>query len=200
MSSVIATTSNSAASGAAAGIGPRIRQRRKVRSMSLQDVAQRANISIGQLSQIERGLTMPSINSMTAICLALEMPVSWLFHPIDDLEEDPFVVRHNRRRVLDLGDKRTVKELMTPDSCTAIQMCRMVLKPGGASGDTAYNHPDGAKCGVVLSGRVLLEIDGKSYHLSTGDSFAFDARCMIRFQCEGEEDADMIWVGSPAHY
>jgi mannose-6-phosphate isomerase-like protein (cupin superfamily) len=101
---------------------------------------------------------------------------------------------------LDLGDKRTIKELMTPDACTAIQMCRMVLKPGGSTGDTPYNHTVGAKCGVVMAGRVLLEIDEKTYHLNTGDSFAFDARCMIRFECEGDEEAHMIWVASPAHY
>ncbi|WP_027348676.1 helix-turn-helix domain-containing protein [Halotalea alkalilenta] len=185
------------------GLGMRLRLRRKVRNMSLQEVSSLAGISIGQLSQIERGLTMPSINSMTAICAALEMPVAWLFDDAGTSQDDPddgIVVRHRRRRILDLGEKRTVKELLTPDACTGIQMCRMTLKPGGSTGDTPYNHPQGFKCGTVLSGTVMLEVDAKPYRLEAGDSFAFPATCMIRFWCVGDENAEMIWVASPASY
>lgn len=96
------------------GIGPRLRARRKVRGLSLQLVAARAEVSIGQLSQIERGLSMPSVRSLRAICAALEMPVGWLFDGDGAGPEDPVVVPRHRRRVLDLGEKGMIKEMMTP--------------------------------------------------------------------------------------
>ncbi len=182
------------------GIGPRLRARRKVRGMSLQQVAARAEVSIGLLSQIERGLSMPSVRSLRAICAALEMPVGWLFDGPDAGQPDPVVVPRHRRRVLDLGDKGMVKELMTPDDCRGIQMMRLVIRPGGASGSTAYNHPEGAKCGTVLSGVLGLELDGVTHRIEAGDSFAFDATRMIRFWAEGVDETVVIWVVSPAVY
>jgi transcriptional regulator with XRE-family HTH domain len=183
-------------------IGPRLRLRRKVRNMSLQDVATRAEISIGLLSQIERGLTMPSVRSLSAICNALEMPVGWLFDQpsIDSAPDSRFIVRRHQRRVLDLGAKGMIKELLTPDDCAGIQMMRLVIRPGGSTGDTPYNHPEGAKCGIVNAGVLGLEIDGQEHRLESGDSFAFEARRMIRFWCIGNEETVVIWVVTPAVY
>lgn len=181
-------------------VGPKLRQRRKVRGLSLKDVSLRAEVSIGLLSQIERGLTMPSVRSLGAICHALEMPVAWLFEPGAPSESSRVVVRRHARRILDLGAKGMIKELMTPDSCPGIQMMRLVIRPGGSTGETPYNHPTGAKCGTVLSGTLGLEVSGETQKLTEGDSFAFDATCPIRFWCEGEQDTVVLWVVSPAVY
>jgi len=183
------------------GIGQKMRLRRKVRNLSLQEVATRADISIGLLSQIERGLTTPSVRSMTAICRALEMPVGWLFdNAADSAPENALIVRRRQRRVLDLGAKGMIKELMTPDACTGIQMMRLIIRPGGSTGDTPYNHAEGAKCGTVLSGVLGLEVEGVEHRLEPGDSYAFDATRMIRFWCIGTEETVVIWVVSPAVY
>lgn len=181
-------------------LGTRLRRRRKVRGLSLKEVASRAEVSIGLVSQVERGLTMPSVRSLGAICSALEMPVGWLFDTVDAADADDLVVRRHQRRVLDLGAKGMVKELMTPDSCTGIQMMRLVIRPGGSTGDVPYNHPSGAKCGTVLSGQLMLEVDGDIRRLAAGDSFAFAATRMIRFWCEDSETAEVLWVVSPAVY
>ncbi|MBV0892568.1 cupin domain-containing protein [Paracoccus sp. Z118] len=181
-------------------LGARLRRRRKVRGLSLKEVASRAEVSIGLVSQVERGLTMPSVRSLGAICGALEMPVGWLFDRADAEGESDLVVRQHQRRVLDLGAKGMVKELMTPDSCTGIQMMRLVIRPGGSTGDTPYNHPTGAKCGTVLSGQLVMEVDGDTHHLNAGDSFAFEASRMIRFWCGGSETAEVLWIVTPAVY
>jgi quercetin dioxygenase-like cupin family protein/DNA-binding XRE family transcriptional regulator len=181
-------------------IGARLRLRRKVRGLSLKEVAQRAEISIGLLSQIERGLTMPSVRSLGAVCAALEMPVGWLFDAPDSGGGNGIVVRSHHRRVLDLGSKGMVKELMTPDSCGGIQMMRLVIRPGGSTGDTPYNHPEGAKCGTVLSGVLGLEVDGEVFRVAAGDSFAFEAKRMIRFWCDGDQTTEALWVVTPAVY
>jgi transcriptional regulator with XRE-family HTH domain len=184
------------------GIGARLRARRKVRKMSLQEVARRSDISIGLLSQIERGLSLPTVRSLTAICAALEMPVSWLFDAPDSdaWPSSPLVVRRAQRRVLDLGAKGMVKELMTPDACDGVQMMRIVIRPGGSTGDTPYNHPSGAKCGTVLSGVLGIEGDGVEHRLQPGDAIAFDATCMIRLYTVGDAEVELLWVVSPAVY
>ncbi|MFY9240300.1 MAG: cupin domain-containing protein [Roseovarius sp.] len=181
-------------------LGMRLRQRRKVKAMSLKEVADIAEVSVGLLSQIERSLAMPSVRSLGAICGALDMPVAWLFDGPTAAESNPFVIRRSRRRVLDLGGKGMVKELMTPDSSTGIQMMRIIIRPNGSTGDVPYNHPQGAKCGTVLSGVLGLEINHQTYIIETGDSFAFEATQLIRFWCEGDQETEVLWVVSPALY
>lgn len=185
-----------------AGIGHRLRLRRKVRGLSLQTVASRSGVSIGQLSQIERGISSPSLRSLRAVCDALDMPVGWLFD--NGGEADPvdagLIVRSENRRILDLGGKGMIKELLTPDSVPGIQMMRILIRPGGASGERPYRQEQGAKCGTVLRGALGLEIDGRTHHLRSGDSFAFDASCLHRFWCEGQEECEVVWVVAPAVY
>ncbi len=93
-----------------------------------------------------------------------------------------------------------VKELMSPDSIPGIQMMRIVIQPGGSSGESPYNHPNGAKCGTVVAGRFGLEVDEREYILELGDSFAFNATSRHRFWCVGSKPCEVIWVVTPAVY
>lgn len=183
------------------GIGHKLKLRRKVRCLSLKEIAERSGLSIGLISQIERGISTPSLRSLRQICAALDMPVRWLFEGSDeDSSEDDVVVRALHRRHLDLGSKGMVKELMSPDSIPGIQMMRIIVQPGSASGETPYSNAVGAKCGVVVAGRFGLEVDGREYLLERGDSFAFNATSPHRFWCAGEVPSEVIWVVGPAVY
>jgi transcriptional regulator with XRE-family HTH domain len=180
------------------GLGRKLRLRRTIKRLSLQSVAERADISVGLLSQIERGNTSPSLRSLRQICAALDMPVGWLFDvPTSKLEDA--VVRANARRTLDLGPKGMRKELLSPDTVTGIQMMRIEIRPGAAWGEATRNE-SGAKCGVVMSGTLALELDGIVHVVGPGDSFAFEATKLHRFWCEGQETVDLLWVVAPAVY
>lgn len=181
------------------GIGRKLRLRRSIKGLSLQEVSDKAEISIGLLSQIERGVTMPSLKSLRQICTALDMPVGWLFD-VPEGEHEDVVVRAGSRRVMTLGPKGMAKELLSPDSVPGIQMIRIIVQPGGGSGPQPYNNDSGAKCGVVVSGTLGLEVDGREHMLNAGDSFAFPATKLHRFWCAGDQPLELIWVVTPAVY
>lgn len=181
-------------------LGRKLRLRRSIKGHSLQEVADRAGLSIGLVSQIERGVSMPSIKSLRQICAALDMPVAWLFDAPAPEEENDVVVRAHARRTLTIDPKGMTKELLSPDAVPAIQMIRITVQPGGSSGELPYNNESGAKCGTVLSGALGLEVDGRAYRLETGDSFAFDATRLHRFYCLGDQPVQLIWVVTPAIY
>lgn len=180
-------------------IGERLRLRRKVRGLSLKQIAEKAGLSVGMISQVERGLAVPSIKSMRAICDALEMPVIWLFEgPQQQPPEDAdIVVRAGARRELSYHDAVLRKEILTPDSQPQIQMLRFLMKPGADSGEP-YSNAEGGKCGLVVKGTLGLQLDDRSFTIGTGDSFAFPAQAMVRFWTIGDEDCEVIWVVSPA--
>lgn len=181
------------------GIGRKLRLRRSIKGRSLQEVAEKAEISIGLLSQIERGVTTPSLKSLRQICAALDMPVGWLFD-VPEGEHEDVVVRAGGRRIMKLGPKGMTKELLSPDTVPGIQMLRILIQPGGSSGELPYNNESGAKCGVVVAGTLGLEVDGQDHIIGVGDSFAFAATKLARFWCIGDQPVDIIWVVTPAVY
>lgn len=181
-------------------IGTKLRLRRRQRRLSLQSVADAAGISIGQLSQIERGLSQPSLRSMRLICEALQMPISWLFNGPQTAPASPIVVRRTERRSFDLGPGGVAKELMSDDAWRGIQMMSVTIPPGGHSGEKPYATGSAGRTGVVLAGRLGLEVDGEQFELDQGDAFTFEDRNECRFWCVGEEACKVIWVVAPAIY
>ncbi len=180
-------------------VGSTLRRRRQIRGLSLKQVADTSGISVGMLSQVERGLAAPSIKTLRAICAAMDMPVNWLFQANGGPESQAaeYIVPRDARRSLSYQDGLILKELLTPDTQPEIQMIRFVLKPGASSGE-AYNNSQGGKCGIVLAGTLGLELNGVGFVVQTGDSFAFPATDMVRFWAIGDENCEVIWVVAPA--
>jgi transcriptional regulator with XRE-family HTH domain len=184
------------------GVGERLRQRRKVKKLSLAAMAKLARLSIGLLSQIERGISSPSVRSVSAICAALDMPVRWLFQ--DSLKQPAspvdVVVRAENRRRLDLGPSGMIKEILSSDQTPQLQLMRFIVRPSGTSGHSPYLHQTGAKAGVVISGLLGLEVDGRQYKLRRGDSFSFEGTSNYRFWSLGKQDCELFWAVTPAIY
>ena len=83
-------------------LGSEIRQLRKVRGITLQQMGLATGKSVGFLSQVERNLTKPSVAALQDISEALSVHIGWFF-PEDSTgspEEREYIVRrHNRRRL-----------------------------------------------------------------------------------------------------
>src|SRR5882757_4658771 len=85
-------------------IGPQIRELRQQRGLTLTKLAATTGLSVGHLSQVERGLSTPTIRQLQLISSAMGVTIGWFFRdpePRDD--EDRVVVRAGRRKVLDMG-------------------------------------------------------------------------------------------------
>ena len=65
-------------------IGQEIRTLRRLRGMTMKDLAQRTGKTIGFISQIERGLSRASLATLQDLADALEVPLAWLFRAGDE--------------------------------------------------------------------------------------------------------------------
>ena len=181
-------------------VGRRLRLLRQKRERSLQDLATGTGLSIGLISQIERGLSSPSVKNLVALGEALGVGVSWFFDenlPIDDPDAS-FVVRKEARRALSMeGDVQ--KELLTPVPERPLQLYMIVVEPGGSTGEGLYAH-SGESAGVVLSGRLALWIEKGHFLLREGDSFSVPANARRRFaNPDSRRPTQLLWaVGRPA--
>lgn len=183
------------------GLGVQLRQRRRIKDLTLIELSQQSGLSVGLLSQIERGLSSPSLKSMTQICAALGIPLSWLFDsgPTENPAEKGLVVRRGSRRRLDLGAYGVTKELLSPDLGGEMQIYLVSIRPGGQSGPEPYTHR-GEEGGLVLAGTLELTVDGRIVVLYEGDSFRFSSSLAHRFTNPGSTQANVVWANSLAFY
>ncbi|WP_029003061.1 cupin domain-containing protein [Azorhizobium doebereinerae] len=179
-------------------LGLAIRAARLSRGRSLQRVAEAAGISVGLLSQIERGISSPSVRALRAICGALDVEVQALFGGEDaaSAEAPRHILRVHQRRRLNLGGKGLVKDFLTAGNSGALQIMEIVLAPGGSSGLEPYHHV-GEEGGVVLAGALELVIDGAVHRLGPGDAFCFESTLPHRFSNVADGETRVLWITTP---
>ncbi len=179
-------------------MGAQLRALRKAKSLSLQQLSDQCGLSIGLISQIERGLSSPSVKALRSLAEALGVTVGWLFHdgapPLP--EDNGIVLRGGRRRCLSFNDGAVTKELLSPDLNGRIEMLIVSVAPGGESGTAAYSH-DGDEGGMVLEGELDLWVDDRLYRLKAGDSFGFASRRPHRFANPGDRPTRVLWAITP---
>lgn len=175
-----------------------IRALRKARGLTLADLAQRLKRSVGWLSQVERGLSVPSIDDLRRFAELFGVPLGMFFgHDPANESERGVVVRAGRRRTLGTSDSGLVEELLSPDLGGSFEVLRSVFAPG-AELSVAANRPT-EEAGYVVSGRFDIEIASVWHSLGEGDSFRFAAR-PFRWRNPGVVPAVVIWVVSPPVY
>ncbi|SDR59571.1 transcriptional regulator, XRE family with cupin sensor [Rhizobiales bacterium GAS113] len=180
-------------------IGREIRGLRKARGFTLAVLAERAALSIGYLSLVERDLATPSVDALLAISRALGVTVGWFFEAGESpAEERDFVVRRARRRRLDYS-AGIADELLSPTLSGALELLSCRLPPGATSGEHAYTH-QGEEAGVVLRGKLELWVDGKTFRLEAGDSFGFPSSLPHRYRNPGSEETEIIWAMTPPSF
>jgi transcriptional regulator with XRE-family HTH domain len=172
-------------------VGRRVRALRLERGLSLNELAGRAGISIGALSQIERGLSSLRVKVIWPLAAALGVEPSALIG--DEGASDLYCVRSHLRRPLPVHSEGIAKALLSPPGATLTGML-VTVEPGGGTAE-AYAHA-GHEFGYVLAGEIDVSIDGTTYALKPGDSFAFKSTLLHSFTNRGRQRGEILWVNT----
>jgi transcriptional regulator with XRE-family HTH domain len=186
-------------------IGDEIRQLRKVRGITLQQLALTTGKSVGFLSQVERNLTKPSVAALQDISEALSVHIGWFF-PQDargPADEKEFIVRQQNRRRLTYSELSGTDYLGLHDHLLSSNLNGELAlgisryEPGASTGDDSYGHK-GEEAGLVISGILELTLDGKTHALKAGDSFSFKSRLKHRYaNPSSTQDTVVVWANTP---
>jgi transcriptional regulator with XRE-family HTH domain len=177
-------------------LGERIRHRRRAQKTSLKKLAENSGISIGLLSQIERGLSSPSLRVLASLADALKLGLADLFGdgPPDPAAGERIVLRADERKKLSFWRTGISKEILTPQAeDSALDIFLVVLDPGGTTGSQLYTHA-GEEGGLVLEGSIVINVDGKEHRLQVGDGFRFASKRRHSFWNIGAGIARVLWV------
>jgi len=151
-------------------LGARMRFRRKQLKLSLRGLAAKTGLSTAFLSQVERGTSNPSLDSLHRIAKALDVPFFYFF--TEDEAKPPVVRKNARLRVSWHGDP-TVFELLTPDVNRKLEVFIGTVPPGTGNHVVQPSQPT-EECMLVLQGRMEIQVSGQVYVLEAGDSIYFE--------------------------
>ncbi len=176
-------------------VGVGLRRLRRERRLSLEELAARTNLSIGFLSQIERGLSSPTLRALAGVADALGVGLADLF-PDSDVAtgKAATIVRAAGRSELQLWRSGIRKQLLTPHSdASRLNLFLVEMEPGASTGDELYTHR-GEEAGLVMTGVMQLSVENEHWTLQEGDSFRFLSSRPHRFANARDGVTRVLWV------
>lgn len=178
-------------------VGALIRERRKAARVPLQVLSARTGLSIGYLSQIERGISSASMRAIATIADGLGVDLSSLFPRADTRAGDSgLVFRVEERHSLAIDLEGVRKELLTPGgNAGGLRLFLISIAPGCHSGETLYTH-SGEEAGTILEGELELTVENESWILKTGDAFRFNSRRPHRWCNAGKGQCRVLWTNA----
>jgi transcriptional regulator with XRE-family HTH domain len=187
-----------------ADVGARIRTLRKEQGLALRVVAARSGLSVGFLSQVERGLSSIALSSLHSVADALGVSLATLFEeraPEPKLESGAPVFTMTRavdrpRRTVSSGRHYELLSARAPG--LVLEPMLVYIEPGGTR-EAAAPHP-GEEFAYVLSGELTYEVAGTEYLLGPGDSLYLRSNEPHAFFNGGTETTVVVSVVTPRHF
>jgi len=173
--------------------GTRLRELRRRRGWTLQELAARSGLSKAFLSRLESGDRQASIAAVLTISRIFDVSLASLFEP-PPVAEPCVIVRAGE------AAEKTINGLDYASLSKAgrffnLQPLRIRVSPH-RRGSEHYRH-DGEEWIYVLSGRLTLSLAGAVYDLLPGDAAHFEARLPHRLIAPGPGEAEVLLVASP---
>ena len=163
--------------------------------MTLQEVASRASLSIGFVSQVERDLSAPSLSSLIGLAGALGARVEEFVRSPDTPGQ---VSRHRQRATYTTGNT-TVGNApayeRVSDDFQGRQISSVIITLPPRYSAEAISH-DGEELMYVIDGHVQCIVDGVTRNLGPGDAIHFPSRLSHATSNPEDTPAHVLWVGT----
>ncbi|MFG1885456.1 helix-turn-helix domain-containing protein [Micromonospora sp. NPDC049102] len=175
-----------------AAVARQVRELRAARGWSFEELAGRSGVSKGMLVQIEGARTNPSVGTLCRVADAFGVNIARLVEP--DEEQTVRISSTDEAPVLWQGEHggraRLLSGLGEPD---LVELWDWGMEPG--DGHRSSDHPRGTREVLhVLSGTVIVRVDGQDHTVRAGDTIEFHADREHGYRNDAEEPARLIMV------
>jgi len=178
-------------------LGQKLKSIRLTNHISLRELAKLTGLTRSFLSQIERGISLPSITSLEKIARGLNTELSYFFK--EDFPKDFSLFRRKRERKFLTKDSKTSCEVLVSDILDiAMVPLLFTLKRKAKIGEDLLWHYRKEKFMLTLKGKIELacgKVDKRKFILEEGDSIY----CKCNLSCKeisniSNKEAEMLWV------
>lgn len=201
-------------------LGQRIRKERQRRQLTLEEFSKKTGLSKSFLSQVERGLTEPSITSLKKIAKQFGYSVvnlfqdenpfnsNWEYHEGESKPQEKSavyterseVVRSDKRKRFALPNSKVMYDLLTPDMNRQLEVMYMRVSQGENSGEEPMIDPPGEKMCIVLKGSLEVSVGNEVHLLGEGDSLYYPANTHHSWRALEGDAVEVIWILTPPSF
>ncbi|WP_306205481.1 helix-turn-helix domain-containing protein [Actinoplanes sp. RD1] len=189
-------------------VGARIREFRTARGLTLRSLASRSGLSIGFLSQVERGISSIGLTALGSVATALDRSVADFFDaappqaaaPVAEPAAPPpakhfTLTRGETAATQYVSGQQTYRMLSDRGAGLVLEPMLVHIAPGGQR-ENAYGHA-GEEFAYVISGELLYEVDGEEHRLRPGDSVHLRSAVPHRMYNDTDEVTTVVSVVTP---
>ena len=177
-------------------IGSKLKEIRTLKGLTQEELADRAELSKGFISQLERNLTSPSIATLTDILQCLGTTLGEFFN--ETPEEQVVFGKTDYFEKYDAELKNEIRWIIPNAQKNMMEPIRLSLSPGGST--YPDNPHEGEEFGYVLLGSITLVLGKRRIKVKKGESFYFKADSTHYIQAGQKTGAVLIWVSTPPSF
>ena len=174
-------------------IGERLKRLRMINSLTQEELASRADLTKGYISQLENDATSPSIATLKDIVDVFGISMQEFFSESSD--EEIVFGKDARVQATDDGDKIKVELLVPGAQNREMDPVLVTLDPGEEMDEQPFH--EGEEFGYVLLGKVQLKLDAKVYTIKKDECFYFASDKRHAVKNIGKGPAKILWVVTP---
>lgn len=174
-------------------LGALIRKRRKQLNLTLQALCDDAGLSVGYLSQVERGHATPSLGTLAQIAQGLDTELDYFIakpKPASSLS------RAGARPRFSLNGSSMVYESVGAEFPGAELSSYILHVPPGYASETVSH--EGEEIIFLLDGEITQMLDGESFVLQRGDSLHYSGSTPHSWSNTTDTTARILWTGTLA--
>ena len=176
-------------------LGEKIKELRNKQGLTQEELADRAELSKGFISQLERDMTSPSIATLEDLLQCLGTTLGEFFNEEQEEEqivftEEDFFVKKDEEY------KNQIKWIIPNAQKNCMEPIHLLLEKGG---ETCPDNPhEGEEFGYVLSGTLQIVLGNRSFKAKKGESFYYDAK--YKHYLKSKNGAKVLWISSPPSF
>ena len=192
-----APLSESEVSTVVSGIGPRLRSLRSRHGLSLQQLADRSDVSPAAIHKVEQGTMVPTITTLLKLAAAFQIPVA---HFIDEVDVPAVPVVYTpakSRRVRTSASGDVLVGSISAESGPFDLGASVTEISAGAQSADETDRPAGESLVHVLSGILELTVGDQAFRLTSGDSLHFRSEENHSWRNPSARTTKVVWVSLP---
>ena len=177
-------------------IGFKIKELRMERGLTQEELADRAELSKGFISQVENNLTSPSIATLTDILQCLGTDLKDFFN--DTKDEQIVFSKEDYFEKNDSELKNSIQWIIPNAQKNTMEPILLTLEQGGST--YPDNPHEGEEFGYVLKGKVELHLGTKVFVLKEGECFYTSGQFERSIINLSKKESKVLWITNPPSF
>lgn len=175
-------------------IGKKLKRLRIKHQLTLEELANRSELSKGFLSQLENNNCSPSISTLEDLLEVLGSSLQEFFS-----EKSEEVIVFSKKDYYENEQEEYKIDYLVPNAQkNAMEPLRITIFSGGSSQEVTPH--DGEDFGYVIQGSADLIYGGEKHHLKKGDTFYVNCNENYHIENNNKNNCELIWISTPPFF